>query len=170
VRLEQAQQMALLAGWSYDIVHTGWNGSDEMLRIFGWSARIFRVAAKFSSNACIPRPRAHAQIYAQPRTRQLFTDTGIPGRCGPTAEIRYVHSRRSSPLTRTAPLRIIGTAQDFTEGKKRRRHSGKGRNVTGCFRNNPMRCGCATPAPSPSSPSIDAAVRLSATRRPSFSG
>ncbi|MGA2259199.1 MAG: PAS domain-containing protein, partial [Thermoguttaceae bacterium] len=118
-KLEEAQCIAHVGHWDYDLDTDRFNWSDETYRIFG-----LRLQEKSITSAVV-------QGLIHPEDWETATQAGMSGQCGgrpydveyrvvrPNGEVRIVHSR--GDLTRDEsgrPRRMFGTVQDVTERKR----------------------------------------------------
>jgi PAS domain S-box-containing protein len=117
-QLEEAQRVAGVGSWEWDIIanHTIW--TDEFYRIYGLRPQELD-------------PRAAFEKYCHPQDRELLRATVLQavrdrGGCvfehrlvRPDGTVRFVHLRGEVVLDSSGtPVRMIGTLQDITERKR----------------------------------------------------
>lgn len=116
--LAQAQRIALLGNWDWDIVRNTLRWSDEIYRIFGLEPQTFGASYDAFIATIHPEDRAAVTeaVNASLEGRKPYgIDHRIVMRDG---SIRYVHEQ--GEVYRDAsgkPVRMIGTVQDITERK-----------------------------------------------------
>ena len=115
-QLTEAQRIAHLGSWEWDIAADRLTWSDEQYRIFGHEPQAFLLTPKSGGAGIHPddspacgRPLRDALARESPSSTR-------PASCGPDGEERVVHCRGT--VLRDAagqPARMVGTAQDITE-------------------------------------------------------
>ncbi len=117
--LKEAQNLAHLGHWYWDVVASQLVWSDEIFKIFGVDRQTFAVTADNFEKAIHPDDltpflKAREQMLANE------TETDIGHRVvRPTGEVRYVLERaRVLRDAAGSPLYVMGTVQDITERKR----------------------------------------------------
>lgn len=118
-RLAEAQRMAHLGNWDWDIVTKGLYWSDEIYRIFGLTPQQFGATYDAFLNSVYPEDR---EFVMKSVDEALYRDIpySIEHRILlPTGEVRFVHERAEVFFDEARkPVRMIGTVQDVTERKR----------------------------------------------------
>jgi PAS domain S-box-containing protein len=116
--LAEAQRIAGLGNWDWDIVTNGLAWSDEIYRIFGLAPREFGATYP----AFLERVHPDDRTRVEEAVRRAIEDDvpyDIDHRIAlPDGTVRIVHEQ--AEITRDAagaPIRMIGTVQDITERK-----------------------------------------------------
>jgi len=114
--LAEAQRIARLGNWDWDIAGNRLFWSDEIYRIFGLSPREFGATYEAFLNAVHPDDRAQVNE-AVARALNENRPYNIEHRIVlPTGEVRAVHERAEVTFDPDGkPVRMIGTVQDITE-------------------------------------------------------
>jgi PAS domain S-box-containing protein len=117
--LDEAQRLASIGRWEWDIPAGGLTYSDELRRIYGFEGEDRRSPHSAFSEAVHPDDRAR---------RSAAINTALAGGrpydvefriIRPDKSIRFVHSRGRLTSDETGqPVRMIGMAQDITERKR----------------------------------------------------
>jgi PAS domain S-box-containing protein len=115
-QLAEAQQLAHLGSWEWDVATNRFNWSDEHYRIFGVDPQVGPLTRALVEAPIHPDDvgRVRALFESSLRTGEPFETEFRVVR--PDGEVRIIHSRGA--VLRDAagqPERIIGTAQDITE-------------------------------------------------------
>lgn len=114
--LTEAQRIAHLGNWEWDIASGVLHWSDEIYRIFGLVPQQFAATYEAFLNAVHPQDRAlvEAQIRESLQENQPYrADHRI---VWPDGTVRYVHEQ--GEVVRNAdgrPIKMLGTVQDITE-------------------------------------------------------
>lgn len=119
LQLAEAQHIANLGSWEYDIRNNGFFLSEELYRICGLDPKMFRPTFKGILRLIHPDDLGifKASIETAYRSRHPFSLYHRIVR--PNGTVRMFHSRGKVLADEEgAPLRIIGTAQDVTARKK----------------------------------------------------
>ncbi len=128
MQLAEAQRLANLGSWEYDIRDNGFFLSEELYRICGLDPRLFQLNFKGILRLIHPDDLGifKSAIAAAYRSKHPFSVYHRIRR--PNGKVRVLHSRGKVVADdKGMPLRIIGTAQDVTARKKaeealRRKH------------------------------------------------
>ena len=118
-RLAEAQQIAHIGNWEYDVVSDEILWSDEVYRMFG----IEKEAFDHKFNSFIERIHPDDREYVQSEIKSSM-DSKKPFSIDyrivlPGGEIRYVHEEaKDISDEKGKPFRRIGTVQDITERKE----------------------------------------------------
>jgi len=119
MQLAEAQHIANLGSWEYDIRDNGFFLSEELYRICGLDPKIFPLNFKGILRLIHPEDLGifKAAIATAYRSRHPFSLYHRIRR--PNGTVRILHSRgKVAADDDGTPLRIIGTAQDVTARKK----------------------------------------------------
>jgi PAS domain S-box-containing protein len=117
-KLTEAQRIAHLGNWEWDIAANTLEWSDEIYRIFGLAPRQFGATYQVFLDAVYPNDRA----FVEARVREAL-DLGRPYSIDhrivlPDGAVRYVHEQAEvSRNDDGQPVKMLGTVQDITEGK-----------------------------------------------------
>jgi PAS domain S-box-containing protein len=118
-RLQEAQQLAQIGNWEWDLMREVWTWSDELYRIFGIAPGAFHPSAEAFEATIHPDDR---EDFLRQRTQMLEKEQSarIDHRIIlPDGEVRHVQERTQLALdTRGQVSRVTGTVQDITERKK----------------------------------------------------
>jgi len=119
-QLAEAQRLAHLGSWNWDLRSNALSWSDELYHIFGVDRQIFNPAyEEFVTDFIHPEDQALARgsVDSALKTRQPFSFCSRILR--PDGEERVIHSRGEVVCDEHgAPVRMFGTAQDVTERKR----------------------------------------------------
>lgn len=118
VSLTEAQRIAHLGNWEWDIVNNTLDWSDEIYRIFGLTPQQFGATYDAFLSAVHPEDR----LLVDTRVREaveMGSPYGIDHRILlPDGSVRYVHEEAEVFLANDGrPLRMLGTVQDITQDK-----------------------------------------------------
>lgn len=118
-RLAEAQRIARLGNWDWDIVSNTLAWSDEIYRIFGLQPREFGATYEEFLNSVHPDDRAHVQR-AVDEALERGTPYSIDHRILlPDGGQRIVHEQAEVTFDGSGrALRMMGTVQDITERKQ----------------------------------------------------
>jgi|GEM_PF-368387 len=117
-RLLEAQAMAHIGNWEWDLKEQTLIWSDEVYRIFGVSPEDFTPTIESFENAIHPEDREdflsrRANILEEKQEANIHHRIILPD-----GRIRHVQERTQVLLDETGGIeRVIGTVQDITEGK-----------------------------------------------------
>ena len=118
-RLTEAQRIAHLGNWEWDIAGNTLNWSDEIYRIFGLTPQQFGGNYEAFLQAVHPEDRqfVDTSVRAALEQRQPY---GIDHRIVlPDGTIRYVHEQAEISRSEDGrPIKMLGTVQDITERKE----------------------------------------------------
>ena len=118
-RLTEAQRIAHLGNWEWDIVSSALVWSDEVYRIFGLTPQQFGADYKAFLQAVHPEDRqfVDAQVRAAlEQTHPYSIDHRI---VRPDGSVRYVHEQAEVFCNEEGqPVKMLGTVQDITERKQ----------------------------------------------------
>jgi len=117
-RLAEAQRIARLGYWDWNIVTNELDWSDEIYRIFGWEPQEFPATYEAFQETIYPADREKVASAVESALE------GAPYRIDhritlPTGVVRYVHEQ--GEVTSDAdgkPVRMVGTVQDVTETRE----------------------------------------------------
>ena len=118
-RLSEAQEIAHMGSWEWNITQNTVRWSDELYRIYGLQPNEFTATYETYMARLHPddRPRVHESVQRAYRTQEPFEFQERIVR--PTGEIRWLQSHgRVSCDARGQPTRMTGTCQDITERKR----------------------------------------------------
>jgi PAS domain S-box-containing protein len=116
--LAEAQQIAHIGSWDWDIANNHVTWSDELYRIYGLDNQTFRASYEGFLERVHPedRERANAAVASALHERRSFDYEHQIVR--PDGAVRYLHSRGRVLLDEGgAAVRMAGTAQDITDRK-----------------------------------------------------
>jgi PAS domain S-box-containing protein len=116
--LSEAQALAHIGSWSWDIGHDVVTWSDEMYRIHGLAPQSLPISYDTFLSAVHPLDRA----LVDETVRRSFA-TGQPFAMDhrvvrPDGSERWLHGRGSVQMGEQGPLRMVGTGQDITERRR----------------------------------------------------
>ncbi|MDD1612221.1 MAG: PAS domain S-box protein [Methylococcaceae bacterium] len=117
--LNEAQRMARIGNWEFDLVANRLTWSDEVFRIFEIDQGRFEPSYEAFLEAVHPddREAVNTAYKSSLETRQSYTITHRL--LFPDGRIKYVHEQCETNFSETGkPLRSIGTIQDITERKR----------------------------------------------------
>ncbi len=118
-RLREAQQLAHLGSWEWDMAQQTLTWSDEVYRIFGLEPGAFQPSVEAFEAAIHPADkvdflRQRAEMLDQHQAACIDHRIVMPN-----GEVRYVQERSQLILDEAGALcRVIGTVQDITERKR----------------------------------------------------
>ena len=118
-RLEQAQRIANIGSWEWDIVTNDLAWSDQIYRIFGLAPQEFGASYPAFLERVHPEDRSHVEESVR-RAIEERAPYSIDHRILlPDGEIRTVHEQGEVDFSPTGqPLRMLGTVQDVTALRK----------------------------------------------------
>jgi|GEM_PF-178940 len=119
LRLAEAQHIAQVGSWEWEVETDALTWSDEKYRLFGFAPNACAVTREFQLSCVLPedRPAALAWIEAA-------IATGEPAQADfrivrPDAEVRVMHTRVNGVFDENGKvIRILGTSQDITEQRR----------------------------------------------------
>ncbi len=117
-RLRDAQKIAHIGNWDWDIVKDTLYWSNETYRIFGLRPRDFDATYEAFLSSVHPEDRELVKSSVQEalcKDRQYSIDHRI---VLPDATVRSVHGQATVILENGKPVHMIGTVQDITERKR----------------------------------------------------
>jgi PAS domain S-box-containing protein len=124
-QLADAQRIARLGSWEWDIPADGVYWSDEMFRIYGYEPQEFRVTFDRALERVVPEDRERirtnvANAFESGQGREIpVSEFRIEL---PDGEQRTLHGRSRLEFGEDGtPLRMVGTVQDFTDQKRAQR-------------------------------------------------
>ncbi|MEA3207360.1 MAG: hypothetical protein QOE70_417 [Chthoniobacter sp.] len=119
LRLAEAQHLAQVGSWEWEVKTDALTWSDEKYRLFGFEPGACVVSHAFRLRCVHPedRPAATAFFQAALVTRESTqADFRI---IRPDAEVRVMHTRASGVFDESGQIiRVLGTSQDITERKR----------------------------------------------------
>jgi PAS domain S-box-containing protein len=118
--LAEAQRIAHLGNWDWNIVTNELSWSDEVYRIFGLQPREFGATYEAFLASVHPDDRDAVKKAVDASLADLYTQYSIEHRVvRPDGSERIVHERGEMTFDKTGkPVRMIGTVHDITELKK----------------------------------------------------
>jgi len=118
-RLVEAQQLAHLGSWEWDIRSNQVTWSDEMYRIFGLQPRQFDVTYDAFVERVHPDDRASLNEDVQGALRDHTPYIGERRILRPDGTLRFFRTQVKVELdAHNQPVRLVGAAQDVTEQKE----------------------------------------------------
>ena len=128
--LDQAQQLARLGSWRYDIAAGELTWSKEVFRIFGTEPTTFRPSFKSLFQLMLPedRDQVNTKIEAAKGSGRPYEVNYRIRR--PDGQIRAIRGRSHTDLDRNgAPVQMRGIAQDVTEARAAEDELGRARDL-----------------------------------------
>ncbi|MFH1196448.1 MAG: PAS domain S-box protein [bacterium] len=117
-RLKDAEHLAHLGNWEYDIVNNYLLGSDEIYRIFELDPEKFDATFEAFLDTVHPEDR-EAVKFAYTNSLKTKSHYSIDHRIlFADGRIKYVHDQCETFYEGDIPIRSIGTVQDITERKQ----------------------------------------------------
>ena len=121
--LAQAQQIAHLGSWDWDIVRNTLHWSDEIYRIFGLEPQQFGATYEAFLNSVHPDDRAFVQKCMNEALYENKPYNIEHHILLPDGSVRYVQTMGEVVLDKDRkPVRMLGTMQDITERREMERH------------------------------------------------
>ena len=118
-RLAQAQEVAHIGSWEWDIATNTVTWSEELFRIFGVSPETFAPSYDNFLSLVHPEDREVTRQRIERSVRGRETLEYEYRTVSPTGGVKILHARGVLVLADDGtPLRIVGTAQDITERKE----------------------------------------------------
>jgi PAS domain S-box-containing protein len=118
-KLTEAQRIAHLGNWEWDIAGNALEWSDEIYRIFGLAPQQFRANYEAFLDAVHPDDRGFVDACvreALDRMRPYSIDHRI---VWPDGSVRYVHEQAEVCYSEDGrPVKMLGTVHDITERKR----------------------------------------------------
>ncbi len=116
-RLDEAQHLARIGNWSWDIESHELNWSDEVFRIFGVEPDSFEPSVEAFEAMIHPDDIAffldrRARMFEEKQYAEIDHRIVLP-----SGEIRHVQERARLIMDEGRVVRVIGTVQDITERK-----------------------------------------------------
>ena len=116
-QLNEAESLAHVGSWSWDIVTDTISWSDELFRIYGLEKQDARLA--YEKYLTLQHPEARDQVAAKVREA---LEHGTPYRIDhrifrPDGEMRWVRGQGRAVMGPHGAIRLFGAAQDITEQK-----------------------------------------------------
>ncbi|GBE05823.1 blue-light-activated protein [bacterium BMS3Abin10] len=116
--LKEAQRVAQLGNWQFDLINNGLTWSDEIYEIFGLKSGQFKGTYEAFLNMVHPEDR---EFVDRSYKNSVINNTAydiVHRIVRPDGEIRYVHEKCEDIKDETGKrIRSIGTIQDITERK-----------------------------------------------------
>ena len=139
-RLAEAQRIAHLGNWVWDIDTNDRHWSDEIYRIFGLAPQEFRATYEAFLASVHPDDREFVEQSVDDalyRNKPYSIDHRV---VRPDGSERVVHERAEVTFSETSkPVRMAGTVQDITERKLAQRAIQAGEaTLTAIFQNAPV--------------------------------
>jgi PAS domain S-box-containing protein len=118
-RLEEAEAVAHVGSWEWDLTSNDLKWSDELYRLFGVRRGEFRPSYHSSLERVHPEDRGFIDDMCQKAARE-GSDYAYDGRIvRPNGEVRFIHARGHAVREADGSLRrMIGIAQDITDRKR----------------------------------------------------
>ena len=117
-RLAEAQRIAHLGNWDWDIVHNNLYWSDEIYRIFGLKPQAFAATYEAFLNAVHPDDREMVQKSVDDAFNEKKPYRIDHRFIHPDGTQRFVHEQATVIFDETGkPFRMVGTVQDVSERK-----------------------------------------------------
>jgi len=118
-RLAEAQKIAHLGNWEWDIAANEVWWSDELYRIFGLESRGFGATYEAFLDAVHPDDRDEVRKTVEKALENKAPFKHLYRVVKSGGDVRTIHSRGEVLVDKNgAPVRFIGTAQDITECKQ----------------------------------------------------
>jgi two-component system sensor histidine kinase/response regulator len=118
-RLAQAQQMAHVGSWEWNVVSNEVIWSDEEYRLLGFTPRAFTPSIDLSLAAVHPDDLSRSRVWIK-SIRANKKSSDLDNRIvRPNGQVRAIHSRATVTLDNSGNVvRVVGTSQDITERKQ----------------------------------------------------
>jgi PAS domain S-box-containing protein len=114
--LDEAQQLARIGGWEWDVRTNKVTWSDEVYRVFGFVPRSFSPTYDRYRASLHPDDQRRMQVFIDAilrRKKSASADNRIVQTDG---QVRIIHNRATAILDDSGKvLRLVGTVQDVTE-------------------------------------------------------
>jgi PAS domain S-box-containing protein len=124
-QLADAQRLARVGSWEWDIPADRVHWSDEMFRIYGYEPRAFRVTFARALERVVPQDRERITTNVQSALAKGHEHEVPESEFRielPDGEERTLHGRSTLFVGEDGePLRMVGTVQDFTDQKRAQR-------------------------------------------------
>jgi two-component system sensor histidine kinase/response regulator len=119
LRLAEAQHIAQVGSWEWDVETDALTWSDEKWRLFGFAPNACALTREFQLGCVYPEDRPAVIAWmkeAHGTGKPVSADFRI---VRPDAELRVMHTRANGVFDENGKLiRILGTSQDITERKR----------------------------------------------------
>jgi PAS domain S-box-containing protein len=120
--LEQAEEVARLGSWEWDIASNVVVWSDEMYRIYGYEPQTFPVSFEKAMEGVEQQDRERIKINVESALQRGLTHELPPiefRNRNPSGEVRILYGKGKLFFDdNQRPVRMIGTVQDVTEGRR----------------------------------------------------
>jgi diguanylate cyclase (GGDEF)-like protein/PAS domain S-box-containing protein len=118
-KLTEAQRIAHLGNWEWDILNNTLEWSDEIYRIFGFTPQQFGATYESFLQAVHPEDREAVKINVRESLEQGRPYTIDHRILLPDGKVRYVHEQGEISRNQEGhPIVMQGTVQDITESKQ----------------------------------------------------
>ena len=122
-RLAEAQRVAKLGSWEWDVATGAVNWSDEMYRIYGYEPHAFTPTLHSAMAAVHPDEAAQVAERTEHVLRSQAPFEYDNRIVRPDGEVRFIRGRGVVKTDEEgAPVRVIGTVQDITERHLQEEH------------------------------------------------
>ena len=116
--LTEAQRIAHLGNWEWDVINNTVNWSDEMYRIFGYAPQQIDASYEAFLNAVHPEDRQLVDDSVREALARQHTYSIEHRILQPDGTLRYVHGQAEVMQGEDGqPISMLGTLQDITERK-----------------------------------------------------
>ncbi len=117
--LSEAQRIAHLGNWNWDIVTNELHWSDEIYRIFGLKPKEFDATYEAFLNSVHPEDRESVKNSVNKAVYEKKPYSIVHRIILPSGIERIVHEQAEATFDKAGtPIRMIGTVQDITERKR----------------------------------------------------
>ena len=118
-RLKEAQSLAKIGSWEYDIVQDELTASDELLKIYGFTNFSMKLQKDTLHNTFHPddKEMADQTFIDSMHTKEITVSQNRMIRQG-DEEIRYLEHRWRTEYENEIAVKTVGTTQDITERKE----------------------------------------------------
>lgn len=119
LQLAEAQHLAHIGNWEWDIAENSFTWSDELFRIYGYDPQSFEPSFRIFIERIHPEDRPIVEAILEDAFRKCKTFDYYHRIIRPDGAIRVIHARGEAVAHMEKKLvRLLGTAQDVTEIKR----------------------------------------------------
>ena len=114
--LDEAQQLARIGGWEWEVRTNKVNWSDEVYRVFGFVPRSFSPTYDRYRASLHPDDQRRMQVFIDALLRRKKSASADNRIVQTDGQVRIIHNRATAILDDSGKvLRLVGTVQDVTE-------------------------------------------------------
>jgi PAS domain S-box-containing protein len=119
LQLAEAQHLAHIGNWEWDISENSFSWSDELFRIYGYDPQTFEPTFKIFIESIYPEDRPIVESILEDAYHKGKTFDYYHRILRPDGAVRVIHARGEAIAYRDRnQVRLLGTAQDVTEIKR----------------------------------------------------